>query len=182
MSIKRSFFLKLLAMCAIMFLTTWPTIAQENTTNTQSPSPASQSALSTNSAESSRAAKPGSQTSQEEGAVQSDAPSFLKSVDITVSTWRAFIQSHYPWYAVIGLALGFAYLCGLIAFKIMFSTGMFGPAAASVGMWVLTFVLFVGGLLMLPLTLPWWSPLALIAFWVLLTAIFVSALSKKTLA
>ncbi len=109
-------------------------------------------------------------------------PSFWQAMDTTLTTWSAYVQGHFPlWFTVVA-ALLLAYLSGLIVFNIAFSMGSFGPSAAAAGMWVLTFVLFCCGVLLLPLTWPWWAPFALFLMLIFFTAILLTAMSKKAVS
>ena len=49
-------------------------------------------------------------------------------------------------------------------------------------MWVLCLVLGLCALVLLPLTFPWWTPLAVLCAMILVPALLIGSLSKKVVA
>lgn len=109
-------------------------------------------------------------------------PSFWQAMDVTMMTWAIYVQSHFPLWGTIVSAVVLSYFSGLIAFNIAFALGNFGPRAAAFGMWILTLILFCFCLMLLPLTWPWWSPFVVFFVLLLLTAILLGTMSKKSMA
>lgn len=121
---------------------------------------------------------------QEASQVPADAvaragtPSFLSVVDTTLRLWSGQFQKLGP-YLLAAIAVGAAYLTGLIVFQAIFASGTFAPRAASVAAWFSALVLLFFGLMMLPQTWPWWAPYAVLVLGLVMISVIVSSLSKK---
>ncbi|HEY0072686.1 MAG TPA: hypothetical protein VGB77_01200 [Abditibacteriaceae bacterium] len=112
-------------------------------------------------------------------AARPDVPGFWQSVDSTIVIWSRFVQENLPPVVAWLLLFVFAYVCGLGVFKISFGNNTFGPDAAAKGFWMLSFIMLCGGIFLLPLTWPWWAPLAWVFGLICLTVFLLAVISKR---
>lgn len=118
--------------------------------------------------------------SGENPAPRPGTPSFMQAVDTTLQLWSGQLQK-LGIYIVALIALLSAYLLGRVLFETLFAAGSFGPRAAGVAAWVASFILLLFIVLMLPREWPWWAPYAALFSGLLVIALLVPTLSKKTI-
>ncbi len=113
-------------------------------------------------------------------------PKFWRAVELLVLGAALYIQ--FKLLGATGLAVGWivalilSFGLGALTFWIGFSMGGFAPRAAAVGVWMMSLLLGLCAIVLLPLTLPWWTPLALLCAMLLLPALLVGSMSKKSVA